>query len=136
MSGSFDGAKLALFLGESLLVYLRDDKPDIPWPGYWDFPGGGREGVESPADCVLRETYEEFGLRLGQSDLTWGRRHYNGSVDIWFFLARMPGHLATQVKFGDEGQFWRCMSVDDYLSDHRAIPHLQRRLTEALNSAV
>ena len=37
---TFSGAKLALFLGPDLLVILRDDRPDIPWPGRWDLPGG------------------------------------------------------------------------------------------------
>ena len=45
---SFIGAKLALFIGADLLTILRDDRPDIPFPGHWDFPGGGREGGESP----------------------------------------------------------------------------------------
>ena len=56
---SFSGAKLALFLGADLLVIKRDDRPDIPYPGYWDLPGGGREGDETPQACALRETYEE-----------------------------------------------------------------------------
>ena len=45
----FVGAKLALFLGEELLVIRRDDRPDIPWPDFLDFPGGGREGDEGCA---------------------------------------------------------------------------------------
>ena len=60
---SFDGAKLALFLGKDLVVILRDDKPDIPYPAHWDLPGGGREGAETPEACALRETYE--GNRAG-----------------------------------------------------------------------
>jgi len=66
---SFSGAKLALFLGVDLLVILRDDRPDIPYPGHWDFPGGGREGQETPEACALRETREEVGLVLRPSEL-------------------------------------------------------------------
>lgn len=59
--GSFDddfhGAKLALFIGADLVVIRRHDRPDIPWPGALDLTGCGREGQESPVDCVLRETF-------------------------------------------------------------------------------
>ena len=60
------GAKLALFVGARLLVLHRDDRPGLLWPGFWDLPGGGREGAESPLDCALRETREEFGLRWNE----------------------------------------------------------------------
>ena len=44
----FIGAKLALFLGDHLVIILRDNIPNIPWPGRLDLPGGAREGNESP----------------------------------------------------------------------------------------
>ncbi|WP_342667060.1 NUDIX domain-containing protein [Leisingera methylohalidivorans] len=55
-SDDFSGVKLALFLGRDRLVILRDGAPDIPYPGYWDLPGGRREGRKSPEACALRET--------------------------------------------------------------------------------
>ncbi|WP_162869177.1 NUDIX domain-containing protein, partial [Escherichia coli] len=45
---AFGGAKIALLCDGRLLVYQRDDKPGIPWPGMWDLPGGGRENGETP----------------------------------------------------------------------------------------
>ena len=50
----FQGCKIALFCGDKLLVILRDDKENIPWPNMWELPGGGREGDESPFDCAAR----------------------------------------------------------------------------------
>jgi 8-oxo-dGTP diphosphatase len=58
----FTGAKIALLLDGHVLTYLRDDFPHLPWPAYWDLPGGGREGDEGPVDCALRELEEEFGM--------------------------------------------------------------------------
>src|SRR5690606_34782771 len=46
-SEAFSGAKIALVCGGRLVTYQRDAKPSIPWPGLWDLPGGGREGVET-----------------------------------------------------------------------------------------
>ena len=83
----FSGAKLALFLGQELLVILRDDRPDIPYPGHWDLPGGGREGDETPQACVLRETQEEVGLKLTENDLGWSPLTERASSPCGFALS-------------------------------------------------
>lgn len=50
----FDGAKLALYLGEKLAVILRDDLPGLLFADHWDLPGGGRRGMRPrwPARCA------------------------------------------------------------------------------------
>jgi 8-oxo-dGTP diphosphatase len=51
--------------GEMLLL-LRDNKPEIPYPNTWDVPGGHMEGSELPSECIRREMDEELpGLDLG-----------------------------------------------------------------------
>jgi 8-oxo-dGTP diphosphatase len=47
-----------------LLIYLRDDKPDIPFPNHWDFFGGHVEEKETPEDALVREVKEELGIEL------------------------------------------------------------------------
>lgn len=47
-----------------LLVYLRDDKPDIPFPNHWDFFGGHVEDGETPEQALEREVKEEIGVHL------------------------------------------------------------------------
>lgn len=125
----FVGAKLALFLGDHLAVILRDDRPDIPWPGRLDLPGGGRDGDETPAQCALRETHEELGLRIAPDALCWARRFTGSSGPVWFFAAHLTADRARDVVFGNERQGWRLMSPQDYLSDPLAIPHFQDRIT-------
>ena len=47
-----------------LLIYLRDDKPDIPFPNYWDFFGGHVEEGETPEKALVREVKEELAIDL------------------------------------------------------------------------
>ncbi|MBK1637222.1 NUDIX hydrolase [Rhodovulum adriaticum] len=130
---AFHGAKLLLLTGDSLISLLRDDVPHIPWPGYWDFPGGEREGDESPAACALRETHEELGLSLAEERLTWRRVFHNQQGRaMWFFAARIAAQEVEQIVFGDEGQGWAVMRVADYLSHPKTIPPLQDRLRDYL----
>ncbi len=124
----FSGAKLALFLGRDLLVIRRDDKPDIPYPGHWDLPGGGREGAESPVDCALRETWEEVGLRVVPSDLTWSNSYQRPRGTVWFFAAHLPDGVQEKIRFGDEGQGWRLMSPQAYCAHPMAVPHFTEQL--------
>lgn len=111
-----------------LLVMLRDDTPSIPFPGLWDFPGGGREAGETPQDCVLRETEEETGVRLIQSDLVWSRSFAGPTCVTWLFAAHLPICRSDSLKLGDEGQRLEFMTPQHYMRHPRHIPHLAARL--------
>ena len=43
-----------------VLLLLRDDKPEIPYPNMWDLPGGHVEPDETPEACIVREMIEEI----------------------------------------------------------------------------
>ncbi|SDE71625.1 NUDIX domain-containing protein [Limimaricola pyoseonensis] len=127
---SFDGAKAALFLGSRLLVIRRDDRPGISFPGALDFPGGGREGAETPDETLAREMREEVGLEMARAEMLW-RRPFDsatGPGKVWFFVLRMGSEAESAIRFGDEGQGWSLMAPEAFLAAPDAVPALQARL--------
>ena len=126
----FVGAKAALFCGAAVLTLQRDDRPDLPWPGLWDLPGGGREGDESPTECLLREVQEEFGLTLPAGRLVWSRIFpsiVDASRASVFFGGWLLEDDIASIRFGNEGTGWALMPVGAFLTHSAAVPEMQRR---------
>lgn len=135
----FVGAKLALIGAGRVLTCLRDDREGLNFPGFWDLPGGGREGSESPEDCVLRELREEFGLVLPKSGLLWRRDYASEHVPggrAAFFGGRIEPGEVDRVVFGDEGQGWQMMEIGVFVTHARAVPYLRTRLQDFLSAGV
>jgi 8-oxo-dGTP diphosphatase len=47
-----------------ILLFLRDDKPSIPFPNMWDLPGGHVEENETAEASIVREMKEELDLDI------------------------------------------------------------------------
>ena len=131
----FVGAKIALICGDELIAYKRDWKPGIPYPGLWDLPGGGREGGETPAECAIREVQEEFGIVIDPASIHWRRRYPSSKGDGqfgWFLVARVTREQIGDIVFGDEGERWEMMAIDEFLHHPEAVPSLKQRLADYL----
>ena len=129
----FTGSKIALFCGDKLLTILRDDKTTIPWPNMWELPGGGREGDESPFECAAREVYEELGIHLTEDCMLWSRVYpsvlYEGRYSV-FMVGQLRQEQFDNITFGDEGQDYKLMSIEEFLSSDKVVPQLQERLKD------
>lgn len=55
-----------LYQQDQFLLQLRDDKPEIYWPGQWAFFGGHLEPGELPDVAMRRELVEEIGYAPAQ----------------------------------------------------------------------
>ena len=134
-SFEFSGCKIALLCDDRLLTILRDDISTIPWPNMWELPGGGREGEETPFECVQREVFEELGLKLEETAIVWAK-DYQGMVDPDTTSIFMVGTITQEdfasITFGDEGQAYQLMDVSQFLADKKVIPQLQDRLRDYL----
>ena len=135
----FTGCKIALFCGDRLLTILRDDKASIPWPNMWELPGGGREGDESPFECAAREVYEELGIHLDEDCLLWGKIYpsviFEGKQSV-FMVGQLSQEQFDSIVFGDEGQAYKLMNIEEFLKSKQAVPQLQGRLRDYLEEGL
>jgi 8-oxo-dGTP diphosphatase len=75
-----------------VLLYLRDDKPEIRFPNTWCLPGGYLEEGETPHECIRREIEEEMGVVLAPEEVH---------------------HLCSEQRFyGVEHTFWAEADLD------------------------
>ena len=130
------GAKVAVICKGELITYLRDDFPHIHDPGLWDFPGGEREDNETAVDCVVRETQEEFGITLRERHLSYASSyasHQPGRADVAFFVVEVSPDVIASIRFGNEGQVWRMMPIEEFLGRADAIKELKEALRTYLS---
>jgi len=135
----FTGSKIALICGDKVLTILRDDKDDIPCPNMWELPGGGREGDESPFECAAREVYEELGIHLTEDCLLWSKIYpsmlYEGRQSV-FMVGQLRQEQFDNITFGDEGQAYKLMNIEEFLTSSQVVPQLQGRLRNYLEEGL
>ena len=135
----FTGCKIALICGDKVLTILRDDKDDIPCPNMWEFPGGGREGNESPFECATREVYEELGIHLDEDCLLWSKIYpsviFKDKQSV-FMVGQLSQDQFDSITFGDEGQAYKLMNIEEFLTSSQVVPQLQGRLRDYLEGSL
>lgn len=127
----FTGCKIALICEGQILTILRDDKEGIPWPNMWELPGGGREGDETPFECVAREVYEELSIQLSKEDIVWSWIYpsmLDENKNSVFLVGQLTKEQFDSIVFGDEGQSYKLVSLEEFLTSDRVIPQLQERV--------
>lgn len=101
----------------------------------WELPGGGREGNESPFECAAREVYEELGIHLTEDCLIWAKVYpsmlFEGKKSV-FLVGKLAQEQFYSIVFGDEGQGYQLMNVEEFLSSSQVVPQLQERLKDYL----
>lgn len=135
----FTGCKIALICDGRILTILRDDKPTIPWPNLWELPGGGREGDESPFECVAREVYEELSIQLLKDDIVWSWIYpsmLDENKNSVFLVGQLTKEQFDSIVFGDEGQSFKLMNIEEFLTLDQVVPKLQERVRDYVEESL
>ena len=135
----FTGCKIALICDGRILTILRDDKPTIPWPNLWELPGGGREGDESPFECVAREVYEELSIQLLKDDIVWSWIYpsmLDENKNSVFVVGKLTQEQFDSIVFGDEGQGYRLVRLEEFLASDWVVPQLQERVRDYVEKSL
>ena len=135
----FQGCKIALFCGDRILTILRDDKTTIPWPNMWELPGGGREGDESPFECAAREVYEELSIQLSKEDIVWSWIYpsmLDENKNSVFLVGKLTQEQFDSIVFGDEGQGYKLVRLEEFLASDRVVPQLQERVRDYVEKSL
>ncbi|MGA7341597.1 MAG: (deoxy)nucleoside triphosphate pyrophosphohydrolase [Terracidiphilus sp.] len=100
----FVAAALIVRGGEVLIGQRRADQP---MASMWEFPGGKIEPGESPQQALVRELFEELGIRASVGPPVTRIRHnyrHGGAVDLQFFSVRefvgeIVNHIYQEVRW-------------------------------------
>jgi len=102
---------------KELLLYLRDNKPGIPFPGYWDLIGGHVEDGETPEEALIREVKEELNIDL--SDYTFYKEYecltgdaYENTKYVYTGKINIPIEEITLLE-GDYARYFSYSEIPD-----------------------
>ena len=101
----------------------------------WELPAGGREGDESPFECVAREVFEELGLHLTEDCLLWAKVYPSmlfADKKSVFLVGKLAQEQFDSIVFGDEGQAYKLMGIEEFLGSDKVVPQLQDRVRDYL----
>ena len=129
----------AIILKDGLIALVRSDRE-----GYYKFPGGGIERGETHLQTLMRETYEETGLRVDPSSVReFGtvierRRSIFGEKEIfeqrsYYYYADTVGRPGPAVPQGYEAELGYHLEYTDIataIEVNRA--HLRKKRTAFL----
>jgi len=89
-----------------VLLQLRDDNPQIPYPGCWGTFGGQIEGEETPEEGIKREIWEELEYDLSHPEY-FGNFPFEGyNIYMYRIVDRNLTLDNITVREGQKGGFF------------------------------
>lgn len=95
---------------DKFLLQQRDNNAKIPYPNTWTFPGGNKNGNESPRETALRELREEVHLHPDHLEEVVTLHHHSRKVLGHFYYIPITRVNIDQL---DEGAKWQLYSLDE-----------------------
>jgi 8-oxo-dGTP pyrophosphatase MutT (NUDIX family) len=111
------------------LMQLRDQKPNIFYPGRWGAFGGAMNAGETPEEALRRELYEELGLVDFEAryftrfvfDFSYGGNGL-GDVRRHYYHVPIKQQILVSLELG-EGREMRAFSAQQVVSGTNVIPY-------------
>ncbi len=112
-----------------ILLILRDDFDDIPYPSTWDLPGGVIEKGETHQETIKRELQEEISYVPKRLVYLGTREWPEEDLKDCLYWCEAEDHEVEKFKLGDEGQRMEwfspvelkgivlCPALKDYVED-------------------
>ena len=105
-----ESVKAVIHSDGKILLQLRDEKPNIYYPGVWGLFGGNVEPNEKPIDALKRELLEEIELDIKDTKLLFSWDHYKYNSVLHFFSVPLTVEL-TSLSL-NEGQAMEFFSIE------------------------
>lgn len=86
-----------------ILLFLRDDKPNLNDPNCWSLIGGHFEEDENSDQALIREVQEEINITPTDFKLLFDLIGTRGEQDFIYHI-KLTDKQAKNIKLGDEGQ--------------------------------
>ena len=111
--------------GSRYLMQLRDQKPNIFYPGHWGLFGGALEPNEDAAVALKRELKEELRLDVAEcryfTNFTFDYGQH-GTVFRRFYEIAIPGFALEKLTLS-EGAEMRAFPASELLNLPRVVPY-------------
>jgi 8-oxo-dGTP pyrophosphatase MutT (NUDIX family) len=120
-------AALIVVEGGRYLMQLRDNRPDIYYPGYWGLFGGALDIDEEPLDALRRELREELSLNVGEVNYFTRFDFDMSSVGrSWlfriFYVVELSAAALQRLRLG-EGKSMRVFDPAALLNLEKVVPY-------------
>ena len=113
--------------GERYLLQLRDDRPDIWYPGHWGCFGGALDAGEEPLDALRRELLEELELEVAAArevarmDFDFGPVGLGKGFRI-YYLVDIDDRVASRLRL-HEGQRMEVLAYEKLACGIELVPY-------------
>lgn len=98
---------------KEILLFLRDDKPTIPYPNHWQLPGGQLEKGETPLKGLMRELEEEVSY-IPTTIHKIGYMEKADDTKSYLYIAIVDDKEALKFKHGPgEGQMIKFFAQEE-----------------------
>lgn len=107
MKSIASSAVLIIQEDDTFLLQLRDNSPQIFFPGKIGLFGGEIESDESPEEAAIREIYEELSIRIDAPDLIQIMNLESADKSLVrqrFFFSKKINHITSNKIVLNEGQ--------------------------------